>query len=201
MPSPAPPVKDDALARLLLERSYLESELEEFVLTSGQRSRFYFDCKRTTFHAPAIALIGQAFLSRIRDGEMRPTAVGGLTQGSDPIALAIAAESQKRGCPVDAFSVRKQPKQHGTRNWIENAPPPGSRVLIVDDVVTSGGSVIDAIERCRDRERLEVVQVLVLVDREAGGMERIRECAGEGIPVAPVFTRSQLEQLEPLEQS
>jgi orotate phosphoribosyltransferase len=184
----------EALARILVERSYLESDDEIFVLNSGQRSRFYFDCKRTTFHAPAIPLIGELFLERIRRAGRGARAVGGLTAGSDPIAFAVASASLRDGPPLDAFSARKTPKDHGTRNWIENCPAPGTRVVVVDDVATSGKSVTDAIERCA-KEQLEVVHAIVLVDRESGGLDNIRRELPTGTPVEAIFTKTWLEEL------
>ena len=185
----------EALARILLERSYLEADSEIFVLNSGQRSRFYFDCKRTTFHAPAMPLLGELFLERIRTAGRGARAVGGLTAGSDPIAFAVALASLAGGEPLDAFSARKTPKDHGTRSWIENCPAPGTRVVVVDDVATSGRSMIDAIERCA-KEQLEVVHVIALVDREAGGLENVRRHVAPGTPVEAIFTKTWLEQLK-----
>jgi orotate phosphoribosyltransferase len=184
----------DTLARLLIERSYLEADSEVFVLNSGQRSRFYFDCKRTTFHAPAMPLIGALFLERIRAARRGARAVGGLTAGSDPIAFAVGIASLAGGEPLDTFSARKTPKDHGTRNWIENCPGPGTRVVVVDDVATSGKAVLDAIERCA-KEQLDVVHVLVLVDRESGGLENVRRHLPAGTPVEAIFTRTELEEL------
>jgi orotate phosphoribosyltransferase len=184
----------EVLARILLERSYLEAEQEIFLLNSGQRSRFYFDCKRTTFHAPAMPLIGALFLERIRKAARGARAVGGLTAGSDPIAFAVGLASLAGGELLDTFSARKAPKDHGTRNWIENCPEPGTRVVVVDDVATSGKAVIDAIERCA-KEQLEVVHAIVLVDREAGGLEKIRSSLPPGTPVEAIFTKTEIEAL------
>jgi orotate phosphoribosyltransferase len=183
-----------ALARILIERSYLEAPDEIFLLNSGQRSRFYFDCKRTTLHVAAIPLIGELFLERIRAAARGARAVGGLTAGSDPIAFAVAVASLGAGEPLDAFSARKTPKDHGTRNWIENAPAAGTRVVVVDDVATSGKAVIDAIERCK-KDGLEVVHAIVLVDREAGGLDAIRRELAPGTPVEAIFTKTELEGL------
>jgi orotate phosphoribosyltransferase len=185
----------ERLARLLIERSYLEADEEIFLLNSGQRSRFYFDCKRTTFHAPAMPLIGELFLARIRAARQGARAVGGLTAGSDPIAFAVGIASLASAEPLDTFSARKTPKDHGTRNWIENCPAPGTRVVVVDDVATSGKAVLDAIERCT-KERLEVVQAIVLVDREAGGLDKIRSQLPAGTPVEAIFSKTELERLK-----
>ena len=183
------------LAEILVRRSYLEAEREEdyFVLTSGRRSKTYFDCQVTTAYAQAMPLIGRAFLDEFRRQGVLPAAVGGLTRGADPVAQAIVYTSLLFPPVVQLFSVRKARKEHGMRRWIEGCAPPGGRVAVVDDVVTSGKSVLQAIAACRE-EGLEVAQVVVLVDREEGGMDRIREAAGKA-PVSAIFTRSQLEAL------
>lgn len=180
---------DRSLAKLLVERSYLEGD---FVLSSGRRSRSYFDCRLTTCFGEAMPLIGEAFARAFRAAGTRPVSVGGLSFGADPVAYAIAQHSLAKGGPVrGVFSIRKERKQHGTGNWIEGCPE--SPVAVVDDVATSGGSVIRALERCRE-EGLEIVQVAVLVDREEGGMEAIRQAAPE-VPVTAIFTRSELDAL------
>ena len=188
------PTTHERLARILIERSYLEADEEIFLLNSGQRSRFYFDCKRTTFHAPAMPLIGELFLAKIRAAGRGARAIGGLTAGSDPIAFAVGMVSQTSGEPLDTFSARKTPKDHGTRNWIENCPEPGTRVVVVDDVATSGKAILEAVERCH-REQLEVVHAIVVVDREAGGLEKIRSQLPSGTPVEAIFTKTELEAL------
>jgi orotate phosphoribosyltransferase len=188
------PTSRERLAGILIERSYLEADDEIFLLNSGQRSRFYFDCKRTTLFAPAMPLIGELFLQKIRAAGRGARAIGGLTAGSDPIAFAVGMASLASGEPLDTFSARKTPKDHGTRNWIENCPPPGTRVVVVDDVATSGKAVLEAIERCA-KEQLEVVHAIVLVDREAGGLENIRRQLAPGTPVEAIFTKTWLEEL------
>jgi len=187
------PTANADLAEILVRRSYLEAEREEeyFVLTSGRRSKTYFDCQVTTAYAQAMPLIGRAFLDEFRRQGIVPAAVGGLTRGADPVAQAIVYTSLLFPPVVQLFSVRKARKEHGMRRWIEGCAPPGGRVAVVDDVVTSGKSVLQAIAACRE-EGLEVAQVVVLVDREEGGMDRIREVAGQA-PVSAIFTRSQLE--------
>ena len=193
-PDPQPRANAD-LAEILVRRSYLDAEREEdyFVLTSGRRSKTYFDCQVTTAYAQAMPLIGRAFLDEFRRQGVLPAAVGGLTRGADPVAQAIVYTSLLFPPVVQLFSVRKARKEHGMRRWIEGCAPPGGRVAVVDDVVTSGKSVLQAIAACRE-EGLEVAQVVVLVDREEGGMDRIREAAGKA-PVSAIFTRSQLEAL------
>lgn len=176
------------LATILVERSYVEGD---FVLASGRRSNSYFDCKLTTCFAEAMPLIGAAFQGEFARAGTRPRTVGGLTSGADPIAQAIAYHSLVSGPVLDFFIVRKDRKGHGTRKWIEGCAE--SPVAIVDDVVTSGGSVLRAIERCLE-EGLAIVHVAVLVDREEGGMAAIRAVLPD-VPVTAVFQRSQLDAL------
>ena len=176
------------LAKFLVERSYIQGD---FVLASGRRSSFYFDCKLTTCFAEAMPLIGEAFVREFGRAGVRPRCVGGLTSGADPIANAIAYYSLSAGTALDMFSVRKEQKGHGTRKWIEGCAE--SPVAVVDDVVTSGGSVIRAIERCHE-DGLEIVHVAVLVDREEGGMENI-QAAVPNVPVAAIFKKSELDAL------
>src|SRR5437588_5511974 len=136
------------LAAVLIDRSYRERRPPEqpFTLASGKQSWHYFECQRTTSHAPALPLIGEAFYARL-DASVQ--AVGGLTRGADPIADAIAFYSALEGRrPIDTFSVRKQLKNHGTMSWIEGSWEPGRRVALVDDVITTGGSVVAAAQRC-----------------------------------------------------
>jgi orotate phosphoribosyltransferase len=185
---------DESLARLIVERSFLRNERPIFKLASGEMSTFYFDCKLTTFHASAIPLIGQAFWRKIQAAGQAPRAIGGLTQGADPIALATAIEAMSHGYHLEAFSVRKQRKAHGTCNLIENHPGQGTPVVIVDDVVTKGGSVVEAIKAC-DAEGLRVVQVVVLIDRQAGGMKRIQDELPAGVPVSQILTKAELDEI------
>ena len=179
---------DRSLAKLLVERSYVEGDFE---LASGRSSRFYFDCRLTTCWAEAMPLIGAAFLRAYRDAGVMPASVGGLTAGADPIAIAVAMHSLGEGQVLNAFSVRRERKSHGTRKWIEGCP--ASPVAVVDDVATSGGSVLRAIEACRE-DGLEIAHVAVLVDREEGGIEAIRKAVPD-VPVAAIFRKAELDEL------
>ncbi len=179
---------DRGLAKLLVDKSYIDGD---FVLASGRRSRFYFDCRLTTCFAEAMPLIGEAFVRAFHDSGTAPVSVGGLTSGADPIANAIAYYSLSTGSVLNMFRVRKERKEHGTRKWIEGCAL--SPVAIVDDVVTSGGSVIRAIERALE-DGLEIVHVAVLVDREEGGMQAIQEILPR-VPVTAVFKKSDLDAL------
>jgi orotate phosphoribosyltransferase len=174
-----------ALVRLLLDRSV---ERGDFVLASGARSSYYIDCRRTTMSAEGMVLIGRLGLDAIRRHGWQARALGGLTMGADPVAYAVAAASHGSGQPIDAFSVRKEAKGHGTKRRIEGNYQPGSRVIVVEDVITSGGSALQAIEAV-EAEGGTVAGVLAVVDRQQGGRERIES---RGYPVAALVTVSDL---------
>jgi orotate phosphoribosyltransferase len=177
------------LRDLLRTHSYRYDPTGQFRLASGKQSRFYVDCKATTMRGDAAELVGAVVAERVPPGV---TAIGGLTMGADPIAHATASYASRHGRPLDAFAVRKEPKKHGTRKWIEGPVVPGASVAVLDDVVTTGASTIDAIEKCR-QEGLEVAAVIVLVDRqEEDGFANIRRVAGAGVPVTAIFTIDEL---------
>jgi orotate phosphoribosyltransferase len=181
---------EESLARLIALHSVFHRPRKPFLLASGRTSPFYFDCRRTTMLPEAMPLIGRLVYRRIRGAV---SAVGGLTLGADPIACAVAYYSALRRDPIVAFSVRKEPKTHGLQRWIEGPVPPRARVAVVEDVVTTGESTLRAIERCR-AERLRVERVVVLVDREEGGLERIRAAVGPE-RVSALFTRRQIDSI------
>jgi orotate phosphoribosyltransferase len=158
-----------ALISLLKQRSV---RFGDFTLASGARSPYYIDCRLTTMSAPGQVLIGALGLQAIRDAGWIADAIGGLTMGADPVSYAIAAASANSASPIDAFSVRKEAKKHGTGRRIEGNFTPGNRVVMIEDVITSGGSAITAIEAVRE-EGGEVIGLLALVDRQAGGREKI----------------------------
>jgi orotate phosphoribosyltransferase len=174
----------ERLLRLLRERAYREGTFE---LSSGRQSTFYVDSKTVTLAPDGIPLVGEAFYDIIRP--YRVSAVGGLTLGADPIVTAIAAHSGHVGEPIPAFIVRKEPKSHGTRKWIEGPVlPPNARVAIVDDVLTTGGSALKAAEAVR-AEGGEVAVIVGLLDREEGARERVEAL---GYPFQAVFRLSEL---------
>ena len=155
----------------------------EVTLSTGAKSKFYFDCKKVTLSADGAYLVGVAFLDALEQLPERPAAVGGLTHGANPIVSAMIALSHVRKRPVQGFYVRKAAKQHGTKRRIENAPKPGTKVVIVDDVVTTGGSLLQAVQAARDAG-CEVVGALALVDREEqDGASRIRAEVGTYLPL------------------
>jgi orotate phosphoribosyltransferase len=184
----------DARAELLehLARiAYKFSPDEPFVLASGQTSDEYLDCKLALSHPRAMAALGQVFLSSL---EPRVVAIGGLTMGSDPIAMSTCQASAGTPHEVRWFTVRKEPKGHGQKKLIEGFVAPNEWVAAVDDVVTSGESTIKAIKASREFG-LRIAQVIVLVDREQmNGMARIREAAGADVAVSAVFTKTEIKE-------
>ena len=135
-------------------------------------SHYYVNCKPTTLSPRrGMVLVGQLMFAALRDAGV--AGVGGLTFGADPVAFAAAFASELNGRPIKAFSIRKTQKDHGIVKWVEGDVGRGERVAIVDDVATTGGSTITAIERARS-EGLEVVKAVVLVDRQEGGLDAIR---------------------------
>lgn len=161
------------LIELLREHSV---RFGDFTLSSGEKSRLYIDCRATTMHAEGQFLVGHLAWELIEASGLDPKAVGGLTMGADPVASAVAYTSWLAGSPVHAFSVRKKPKEHGTGRRIEGVFESGDRVVVLDDVVTSGGSVLEACDAVKAAEG-EVLAVLAVVNREAGGRRAI-EAAG-----------------------
>lgn len=175
----------EALRALLLERSVRHGD---FTLASGARSDFYVDARRTTMTGAGQRLIGRLGLAALDDAGWRPAAVGGLTLGADPIAYAIAHAAALDGRTLDAFTVRKHPKSHGTGRRIEGAFEPGMDVVVVEDVLTTGESALRAIAAIEEAGG-HVVGVLAIVDREEGAADRL---AGAGYPVKALFTASAL---------
>ena len=172
----------ERLRNLIIENCILRGE---FVLASGAKSNVYFDCKRATLHPEGVALIGELLWERIAALPAPVTAVGGPTIGADPIVGHLAALSWQKGRPIAAFLVRKEAKSHGTRRLIENPPPAGSVVAIFEDVVTSGGSTLDAI-RAAEESGLKVAAVFCLVDREQGGSQALA-----GYDYHPLYRKSE----------
>jgi len=177
-------VSDSEGARAALLSQLREHALVigEVTLSSGRKASYYVDAKRALLLPVAFRALGE--LVAAEAGEREASAVGGLTMGADPIACAALAAAD--GAGLRAFFVRKERKQHGLQRWIEGPLlEPGTRCLVVEDVVTTGGSTVQAIERVRE-EGLEVAGVLAVLDRLAGGGEAI-EAAAEA-PYRPLFT-------------
>jgi orotate phosphoribosyltransferase len=157
------------LARLVRERSL---ELGSFTLASGRKSGYYIDARRTTMSAKGLELIGDLGLASIRGAGLEPSSVGGLTLGADPVAYAIARASRASPPTVDAFTVRKEPKGHGTKRQIEGCFSPEAPVVVIEDVMTTGESALRACEAVSDAGGV-ILAVLTVVDREEGGRQRI----------------------------
>ena len=157
------------LVALLRARSVQQGD---FVLSSGRHSAFYIDCRRTTMHAEGLSLVGELGLAAIRRLGWRSDAVGGLTLGADPVAYAIAAASAERPPAVHGFTVRKAAKGHGTTRRIEGCFEPGMAVVVVEDVITTGASALEA-ARVVVADGGVVSGVLAVVDREEGGLDAI----------------------------
>ncbi len=175
------------LMQIVRELSYEEREV---TLASGRKSNFYFDGKQTTLHSRGGLLTGKAFWDIVKTFAGPIHGVGGLTMGADPIATATSIAANLDGQAVHAFIIRKEPKGHGTGQWLEGRKnlPPGSRVVIVEDVTTTGDSSLKAVERA-EQEGLEVLGIITLVDREEGARENIE---GQGQVLKAVFTRTEV---------
>jgi orotate phosphoribosyltransferase len=176
----------ERLIDLIIEKAFLYSPEPAFRLVSGRMSNYYFNCKAVTLHPEGMRLIGNLAFDLI--GGMDVQGIGGLTLGADPIAYAVAYTSDLRGKPVEAFVVRKNAKSHGTMQWIEGNVQKGDKVVIVDDVITTGKSTIEAISKAKETG-LDVVGVIVLIDRQEGGREAIEEIGYR--PVA-IVTREEV---------
>ena len=177
----------DRLKQLLQEHSVKRGD---FVLASGKRSNVYVDARLTTLRAEAMPLIGRAFLDRMHERGWRPAVIGGLTMGADPIVTAVARESLGSGAVVNAFLVRKEVKDHGRQGYIVGVDQTqGLDTVIVDDVCTTGGSTVQAIERARDAG-MNVLAAVCLVDREQGGRETIEK--EQNCPFERLFTMNEL---------
>lgn len=177
-------------ARLLALMARLSYEKREVTLASGLKSNFYIDCKQSVLTAEGHFLVGSLMLSLLRDKAPAVEAIGGLTMGADPLASAVSTLSYVSGRPLTAFYVRKEPKGHGTGQWIEGIKSlrQGMPVAILEDVVTTGGSALKAIGRVREFG-LDVKLIVGLVDREEGGRETLEREA----PLVTLFRKRDFE--------
>jgi orotate phosphoribosyltransferase len=164
---------------MLRERCYREGE---FTLSSGAKSHYYFDAKMLFLSSVGSHLIGEVLYERTKD--LGVQGIGGLEIGAVPLTTAAVYAYQVHGQPMEGFFVRSEAKKHGTRKLFEGKLSPGSKVVIVDDVATKGGSIMKAVEAVRNRE-CNPVGIIVLVDRREGAAELF---AQEGIPFEPIFT-------------
>ena len=170
------------LLDLLRERSFQQREV---TLSSGLKSNFYIDCKQVSFDAEGAALIGELFHMMIEELAPTAVAVGGLTLGADPLATATSVLGFQAGRARATFIVRKEPKGHGTNQWVESTKlAAGAPVVILEDVVTTGASTLRAIERSR-LAGFTVLHAIGLVDRQEGGYEAVTAEA----PLTTLFTK------------
>ena len=176
-----------ARARLVAELREHALVVGRVTLTSGLEADYYVDAKRAILRPPGFMALGELVAAEVRSA--RAGAVGGMTMGADPVACAALAA----GARAKAFFVRKERKEHGLQRWIEGPPlEPGERCLVVEDVVTTGGSTVAAIRRVRE-EGLEVAGVVSVLDRLAGGGDAIREAAG----AAPYLALTTIDDVYP----
>jgi len=176
----------EQLLHLLRTKSYREGRV---ILASGKESDFYIDCRQTSLSAGGHRLIGRLFLQLIRENFSEATAVGGPTLGADPLVSAVSLTSElEDGRSLDAFIVRKEAKGHGTGSWIEGMAnlEAGDQVVMLEDVVTTGGSSLKAVRRAEEAG-LKVLGILVLVDRLEGGRENIEKA---GYKLVSLYTRA-----------
>lgn len=171
------------LLALLRERALTRGD---FTLASGRKSSYYIDARLVTLHPEGAWLIARAILDLLDRERIGAEAIGGLTMGADPIAAAVAVVSHQQGTPLSAFIVRKEAKGHGTGRRIEGGLAPGTRVVVVDDVVTTAGSTLQAISAVEESGG-RVVAVVCVLDREEGGREALR-----GYPFHPLFRIGEL---------
>lgn len=174
------------LAKLLLEKSYLQGEV---TLTSGRKSDYYFDCKQAALHPEGSYLLGKLIFSILRP---EVTGVGGMTLGADPLVSSVVLTSYLEKRPLPGFIVRKKAKGHGTQNYLEGLEnfSSGQKIAVLEDVVTTGGSLLTACERIT-RAGLEITQVICILDREEGGRSALKE---QGHVLESIFTRQSLLQ-------
>ncbi len=179
--------KKARLKNLLMRLSY---ERRDVVLASGQKSNFYFDGKQTSLHPEGACLLGELLYEAVRALPERIEAVGGPTLGADPLVTAVAMMSHQKNDPMPAFIIRKEPKKHGTGQWLEGVKNlrEGACVAILEDVVTSGGSSLDAVRKAREYG-LNVVAVVSIVDRGQGGAEAV---LAAGLKFSALFTKDEL---------
>ena len=179
-----------ALLDILRRKSVLYGD---FTLASGKKSDFYCDARLTTLDPRGAIALGETGweLLKTKAAELgvSPVAIGGLTMGADPVALAIGIGAARDGADLQCFSIRKQAKVHGRGKLIEGNFKPGDTVVVVDDTITTGGSTLEAIEKIRAEGGI-VAFALVVVDRSEGGMEAI---AAAGVPVVTIFTRADID--------
>ena len=177
----------ERLKKIIIEKSYRKGT---FRLTSGKTSDFYIDGKQTTLSAEGAYLCGKLFFEIIKNHSSRIEAVGGMTLGADPLVTATSVVSYLEGAPIPCFIVRKESKKHGTEQFIEGKSnlPEGCSVALVEDVVTTGGTLIKVIERV-EAQGYKVGLIITVVDRQEGGAEALAE---KGYRLEAIFTKTEI---------
>jgi orotate phosphoribosyltransferase len=163
-------VSKQRLIEIVIEKSFQYRDNPPFTLASGRQSNYYFNCKPTTMDPEGMNLIGLVLFDTLKDASI--TAAGGLTLGADPLANALSVISFQKGKSIKSFTVRKETKDHGTKSKIEGNLQADERIVILDDVITTGGSTITAIEAIKEAG-LIIDRVVAFIDREEGGRENI----------------------------
>jgi orotate phosphoribosyltransferase len=177
-----------ALLDMILRLSYREGD---FTLSSGQKSSFYIDLKPTILHPEGATLLGNLCVDWMIRENLRFDGVGGLTLGADPLVMAVSLAAFRKGLLIPATMIRKEPKKHGTSRFIEGVENfrPGGSFLVMEDVVTTGGSAMKAVEILKS-EGFRPTHVFTLVDRESGGREAFGKA---GTPLHSIFTLSEIQ--------
>ena len=176
----------DRLFKLLAERAL---SFGHFILASGRESDHYFDCKKVTRNSEGKFLIGNVLFHDIVAFDEKINGIGGLTMGADPICDAVSLISYTKNHPIETVIVRKEQKKHGTKKDIDGNIEDISRIIVIDDVITTGGSTIKAIDVLAKYDTIQIAGVMVLVDREEGGRENIEKM---GYTVKSIFRQSEL---------
>lgn len=186
---PLQPIREQ-LINLIARNSF---RLGNFTLSSGLKSDYYIDCRTTTLHAEGAELTGRVFLDMFQAQGWKPQAVGGLTLGADPIVTAVSIISNQQHAPIHGFLVRKAEKAHGMGQRIEGFQQKGADVVIVDDVCTTGGSTIQAIQAAREFG-FKVIGAACLVEREEAGGRPAVEQAVSPAPFISIFRSSEIKE-------
>lgn len=179
------------LIQILREKSYQKKEV---ILASGKKSDFYIDVKQTLLNAKGIDLVSQLMLNQLEKYKGQISGVGGMTMGADPMVSVVSFRSLSWETPMNAFYIRKEAKGHGTNEWVEGLKnfSKGERVFILEDVVTTGGSSLKAVERAQ-QAGLKVLGILTCVDRQEGGKEKIE---ATGLEFIALITKQEIECLK-----